>query len=98
MDASCSKIAAGEEFSLFVVDRPDSSQVLACGHGQWGQLGHGGVMTLGYAHTQRFITLNRTRFVSNLCLDSQNMMRQYKKQSQSGYRDYLQDLHMPALY
>ena len=40
--SACSKIAAGEDFSLFVIDSDDSSQVLSCGFGQYGQLGHGG--------------------------------------------------------
>ena len=43
MEASCSKIAAGGEASLFAIDRPDGTQVLGCGFGQWGQIGHGGV-------------------------------------------------------
>ena len=46
-DAICSHIAAGKDFSLFAVDRPDSTHVLSCGTGIQGQLGHG-----GYNHVQ----------------------------------------------
>jgi hypothetical protein len=46
MEASCSKIACGGETSLFAIDRPDGTQVLGCGFGQWGQIGHGGVINL----------------------------------------------------
>ena len=39
--AQCSAIAAGDDFSLFVIDTQDSTQVLATGYGQFGQLGNG---------------------------------------------------------
>ncbi|KAJ3299149.1 hypothetical protein HK104_009943 [Borealophlyctis nickersoniae] len=42
LDWKCSKIAAGGNTSLFVVEKPKEIEVLACGMGQFGQLGHGG--------------------------------------------------------
>lgn len=43
IDANCTKIAAGGDISMFVIDRPDSTEVLSCGFGQFGQLGNGSV-------------------------------------------------------
>jgi alpha-tubulin suppressor-like RCC1 family protein len=48
MEANCAKIAAGGETSLFAIDRPDGTQVLGCGFGQWGQIGHGGVCLFSF--------------------------------------------------
>ncbi|KAJ3091529.1 hypothetical protein HK102_000228 [Quaeritorhiza haematococci] len=44
---SCTHIAAGGQTSLFVIDKPTESELLACGNGQWGQLGNG-----GFVHVQ----------------------------------------------
>ncbi|KAL5039047.1 hypothetical protein BDV3_002207 [Batrachochytrium dendrobatidis] len=40
-DSKCTHIAAGGDTTLFVVDTPKTTRVLASGHGQFGQLGTG---------------------------------------------------------
>ncbi|KAJ3331849.1 hypothetical protein HDU76_002044 [Blyttiomyces sp. JEL0837] len=45
-DVKCVKIAAAGDTAMFVVDRPDKTEVLTVGMGQWGQLGHGNFLHL----------------------------------------------------
>ncbi|KAJ1339071.1 hypothetical protein BSLG_006209 [Batrachochytrium salamandrivorans] len=40
-EARCTQIAAGGDTTLFVVDTNESTRVMACGNGQFGQLGTG---------------------------------------------------------
>lgn len=55
----CSAIAAGDDFSLFVIDSDDSTEVLATGFGQFGQLGNG-------SYNQYVYHPVRVKAVSNL--------------------------------
>ena len=47
-DSKCSAIAAGDNFSVFAIESKDSTDLLSCGFGQYGQLGHGGYNHLVY--------------------------------------------------
>ncbi|KAI8923862.1 regulator of chromosome condensation 1/beta-lactamase-inhibitor protein II [Entophlyctis helioformis] len=60
LDAHCTRIAAGGDTTLFVIETPDATQVLACGNGQFGQLGNG-------AFLQAMHTPTKIKSLSNLC-------------------------------